>query len=151
MAISSGLYYITWRDALQNVLAIDFDLETHKGAIFTDTLVPAHDTATLYGTTPYDANETSGGAGWPAGGVVLVGTTFSVEAGSLMTYDGTDVSQTPTDITSGMGYVLYADALLNELLVMIDFVTAVTTVAGQLDITWTAPGSGGVYNVDMVP
>ncbi len=153
MAITTGgLYYITWRDLLITAqLAIDLDLETHKGALFTDTLAPAFDTdSAQYGVSPYDTNETNGGS-WPAGGVALTTTVVSVENSEDLTFDAANVSVATTDITAGMGYFLYADALGNNNgIVLVDFGTAVTTVNGTFEITWTAPGSGGVFNIDLV-
>ncbi len=153
MAITTGgLYYINWRDLLDTTqLAIDLDLDTHKGALFTDTLAPnfATDTA-QYAVSPYDANETSGGS-WPAGGVALLTTVLSVENSEDLTFDAANVSVATTDITAGMAYFLYADLLAaNNGIVLVDFVTAVTTVNGTFEITWTAPASGGVFNIDLV-
>ncbi len=152
MAITTGgLFYITFRDALDTgQLAIDLELETHKLALFTDTLAPTFATDTKWNVSPYDANETSGGS-WSAGGnAVLTTSTLSVENSEDLTWDCDDVSVGTTDITAAMCGVAYADALADELLVLIDFVTAVTTVNGTFEITWTAPGSGGVFNIDLV-
>ncbi|MDX1450440.1 MAG: hypothetical protein R3246_15430, partial [Acidimicrobiia bacterium] len=147
----SGLYYATWADLLDTTqLAIDLDLETHKGALFTDTVAPNFSTDTAYGVAPYDANETSGGS-WPAGGVALTGTGLSDQSGTL-TFDATDVSVATTTVTDAMGYLLYADALAgNNAICLVDFVTAVSTSNGTLDITWAAPASGGIFNIDLTP
>ena len=139
MAITeSGIYGVTFEGALQNTLAIDWDLETHKGALFTDSITPNFNTDTAYGVAPYDANETSGGS-WPAGGVAVTGTAITLSGGTA-TFDATDVSQANSTVTSAMGYLLYAAALSNEALILVDFISAVTTVAGTLTITWNASG-----------
>jgi len=151
MAITaSGLYYATWLDVVDDTnLTIDLGLETHKGALFTDTVAPNFGTDTAWNVSPYDANETSGGS-WSAGGIALTGTTLSDESGSL-TLDATDVSVATTDITSAMGYLLYADAEADEAIVLVDFTSAVSTVNGTFEIVWTAAGSGGVLNFDLTP
>ncbi len=152
MAITTGfLHYITWRDAVDTTaLALDLDLETHKIAIFTDTLAPTPATDSAYGTAPYDANETNGGS-WPAGGVALTSSVLSVENGEDLTWDAANVSVATTDITAGMAGLIYADALGGDnAFCLVDFVTAVTTVNGTFEITWTAPASGGVFNIDLV-
>ncbi len=152
MAVTTGgLFYITWRDAVDDTgLALDMNLETHKIALFTDTVAPNFATNTAYGVSPYDANETSGGS-WSAGGYTLLTTTVSVENSEDYTWDAADVSQVTTDITAGMAGLIYADVLGGDnAICLVDFVTAVTTVNGTFEITWTAPASGGVFNIDLV-
>ncbi len=74
MAITvSGLYTTTFKAALNNTLALDLELDTHKLALF-HTLTPNFATDTAYGVAPYNANEASGGS-WAAGGYTLLGTT----------------------------------------------------------------------------
>ena len=111
MAITvSGLYAATFMDVLDTTqLALDLDLETHKIALFT-TLTPNFTTDTAYGVTPYDANEVSG-AGWAAGGVALTSTALSIETGSVLTWDATNVSETTTTLADSEGGLIYADAL----------------------------------------
>lgn len=154
MAITaSGIFLETMDDMHRNIIALDLDLETHKGALFSDSVTPNFDTDTAYGVSPYDANEVSGGAGWPSGGVALTTTAVDITTTSgTLIFDGADVSQTPTDLTNAMGYLLYADALAgNNAIVLVDFVTAVSTTNGQIDITWATPAAGGIFNVDYTP
>ena len=149
MAVTaSGLFVATFVDLLDTTqLAIDLDLETHKGALFSDTITPNFTTDTAYGVTPYDANEVSG-TGWAAGGVALAGTAFTGSAGTA-TFDATDVSVATTTLTNAMCYVLYADALVgNNAIVLVDFGTAYSTVAGTFAITWSA---SGIWYVDLTP
>jgi len=148
---ASGLYVATFVDSQDDTqLAIDLSLETHKGALFTDTITPNFDTDTAYGVSPYDANEVvdSDGSEWPTGGVALVGTTFTGASGSAK-FDATDVSVEDTSLASAMCYQLYADALAgNNAICLVDFVTAVTTVAGTIEILWHA---NGIFVHDLTP
>lgn len=151
MAVTaSGLFYLTFRDALENLTALDLNLETHKGALFTDTIAPNFDTNTAYGAAPYNANETSGGS-WSAGGIALTGTNNTVSSGTLV-YDATDVSVATTTITNAMCYVLYADAITtptaDPVIVLVDFVTAYSTSNGTFGIQWAA---GGIFTIDLTP
>ena len=99
MAVTaSGLFGLSLEHCLINTAAIDWQLETNKGTVFTDTVGPDFDTDTAYGAAPYDANEADGGS-WPSGGIVLVGTEITL-AGGTMKFDATDVSQVTTDITT---------------------------------------------------
>ena len=150
MAVTaSGLFVSTWIDILDTTqLAVDLDLETHKIALFSDTISPNFSTDTAYGVAPYDANEVSG-TGWAAGGVALTTTTVTESPTGTLMWDATDVSETSTTLTNAMCGLCYADALAgNNAIVLIDFVTAVSTVAGTLTITWAA---GGIFNIDLTP
>jgi len=153
MAVTaSGLFVSTFIDVLDTTqLALDLDLETHKIALFSDTITPNFSTNTAYGVTPYDANEVSG-TGWAAGGVALTSTVFTEAVTGSAVFDAADVSEATTTLTSAMCGLIYADALAgNNAICLVDFVTAVSTVAGTLTITWTAPGSGGIFNIDFTP
>jgi hypothetical protein len=149
---TSGLLIPTLLDIFDTTqLAIDLDLETHRGALFNDTIVPNFDTDTAYGVAPYNANEVTG-TNWAAGGVVLTGTVFTNAAAGWAVFDATDVSVATVTISSAMGYLLYADVLAGDRgIVLVDFVTAVNCSGGTFQILWTAPGSGGVFYFDGVP
>jgi hypothetical protein len=149
MAITaSGLYCATFMDAWDTTqLALDLDLETHKGALFSNSITPNFTTDTAYGVSPYDANEVSG-TGWAAGGVALTGTGLSASSGTI-TFDATDVSQSSTTLTNARGYLLYADALGgNNAILLVNFGADYSTVAGTLAIVWNA---SGIATWDMTP
>lgn len=150
MAVTvSGLYIPTFRDVLDTTqLALDLDLETHKGALFSNSITPNFSTDTAYGVSPYDANEVTG-TNWAAGGVALTGTTFTESpTGSLM-FDATDVSVATTTLTNARCYMLYADALAgNNAIFLFDFDADYSTVAGTFAITWAA---GGLFAIDLTP
>jgi len=155
MAVTaSGLFVSTFIDVLDTTqLALDLDLETHKIALFKDSITPNFSTDTAYGTGTYaaGANEASG-TGWAAGGVALTSTVFTEAVTGSAVFDAADVSEATTTLTDAMCGLIYADALAgNNAICLVDFVTAVSTVAGTLTITWTAPGSGGIFNLDLTP
>jgi len=145
---ASGLYVATFVDILDTTqLAVDFDLETHKGALFSNSITPNFTTDTAFGVSPYDANEVTG-TNWAAGGVALTGTTVAASSGTLV-FDATDVSVATTTITGARCYLLYADALAgNNALVLVNFGADYATVAGTFAITWSA---SGIYVVDLTP
>jgi len=145
---ASGLFVATFLDALDTTqLAIDLDLETHKGALFTNTITPNFTTDTAYGVSPYNANEVSG-TNWAAGGVVLTGTTTSASSGTLI-LDATDVSVAATTISNARCYLLYADALAgNNAILLVDFTADYSTSNGTFAITWAA---GGIAILDLTP
>ena len=149
MAITaSGLYVATFVDVLDTTqLALDLDLETHKGALFSNTITPNFTTDTAYGVAPYNANEVSG-TNWASGGVALTGTTVAGAAGTL-TFDATDVSVATTTLVNARGYLLYADALAgNNAICLVDFGADYSTTAGTFAITWNA---SGIFTIDFTP
>jgi hypothetical protein len=149
VAISgSGLYCATFADILDTTqLAIDLDLETHKGALFSNSITPNYSTDTAYGVAPYNANEVTG-TNWPAGGVALTGTTVTVSSGTVV-FDATDVSVASTTFSGARGYQLYADALAGDrAILLIDFGQDYATQNGTFAITWAA---GGIAILDLVP
>lgn len=149
MAISgSGLFVATLMDVLDTTqLALDLDLETHKGALFSNSITPNFTTDTAYGSAPYNANEVTG-TNWASGGVALTGTGLT-GSGGVLTYDATDVSVASTTITSARGYLLYADALTgNNAILLVDFGADYSTVNGTFAIVWSA---SGLFSIDLVP
>lgn len=148
MAITaSGVYVTNFIDSFDTTqLAINLDLETHKVALFLDALTPNFSTDVTYSAT----NEASG-TGYTAGGNVLTGTVFTEAVAGSAVFDATDASWPASTIANAMAAIIYADALADQLIVLSDFVTAVSTTSGTLTIQWTAPGSGGIFNFDLTP
>jgi len=144
---ASGLYYPTHRDVYDTTqLAIDLDLETHKGALYDSVETPNYTTETAYSAT----NEITG-TNWAAGGVALTGTAVDESPTGTLRWDATDVSVATTTITTDPeGIKYYADALAgNNLIVGIDFPAGdYTTSAGTFGITFA---STGVLTIDLTP
>lgn len=149
MAITaSGLFVATFVDALDTTqLALDLDLETHKVAMFTNSITPNFTTDTAYGVSPYDANEVSG-TGYSAGGVALATTTFTGSSGSA-TFDAADTSWSSSTITNAKGALIYADALAgNNAICLVNFGADYSTNNGTFLITWNA---SGIFVIDFTP
>jgi hypothetical protein len=72
-------------------------------------------------------------------------------AGTLM-YDMTDVAVSSTTLTSAMCAIIYADALTtptaDALILLIDFITAFSTVNGTFGLQFAATG---VATIDLTP
>lgn len=150
MAVTaSGLYVATFIDILDTTqLAVDLDLETHKVALFSNSITPNFSSDTAYGVSPYDANEVSG-TGWSAGGVALTGTAVSESPTGTLMWDATDVSETGTTLTNARCALIYADALAgNNAIVLVNFGADYSTVSGTFAITWAATG---VFTIDLTP
>lgn len=149
MAVTvSGLFFPTWRDALNGTIVLNLDLETHKVAMFTNTITPNYSTDTAYGVAPYNANEVSG-TGYTAGGNLLTSTTVTESpTGSLM-WDAADVSWTTSTITNARCALAYADALAgNNAICLVNFGADYSTSAGTFTIQWA---TAGIFANDLTP
>lgn len=149
MAVTaSGLYCATFLDVLDTTqLALDLDLETHKVAMFTNSITPDFTNDTAYGVSPYDVNEVSG-TGYSAGGNALTGTTTAKASGAI-SFDATDASWTVSTITNARCALIYADALAgNNAICLVNFGADYSTVAGTFTIQWNA---SGIFSIDLTP
>lgn len=150
MAVTvSGLFVVTWIDILDTTqLAIDLDLETHRVAMFTNTITPNFSTDTAYGVAPYNANEVSG-TGYTAGGNLLTTTTVSESPTGTLMWDAADTSWATSTITNARCALVYADALAgNNAIVLINFGADYSTTAGTFTIQYAA---GGILTIDLTP
>lgn len=152
MAVTaSGLFVATFQDILDTTqLAVDLDLETHKIALFSNSITPDFDASAAnaaYGAGAFAANEVSG-TGWSAGGVVLTGTTVT-GAGGTLTWDASDVTQASTTLSAARCGLVYADALAgNNAIMLINFGADFSTTNGTFLITVNA---AGLFTIDLTP
>jgi hypothetical protein len=150
MAVTvSGLFLPTWIDILDTTqLAVDLDLETHKVAMFTNTITPNFSTDTAYAAAPYNANEVSG-TGYTSGGTALTTTTVTESPTGTLKWDADDASWSTSTITNARCGLCYADALAgNNAIVLINFGADYSTTAGTFTIQWA---SGGIFTIDLTP
>ena len=150
MAVTvSGLFLPTWIDVLDTTqLALDLDLETHKVAMFTNSIPPNFSSDTAYGVSPYNANEVSG-TGYSAGGTALTTTTVSESPTGTIKWDADDTSWSSSTITNARCALIYADALAgNNAIVLVNFGADYSTVSGTFTIQWA---SGGIVTFDITP
>lgn len=150
MAVTaSGLFVTTWIDILDTTqLAIDLDLETHKVAMFTNSITPNFSSDTAYAVAPYNANEVSG-TGYTAGGVALTSTAVSESPAGTLMWDAADAAWATSTITNARCALIYADALAgNNAIVLVNFGADYSTSAGTFTIQWA---SGGIFTIDLTP
>ena len=149
MAITaSGYFLVTWINILDATqLAINLDLETHKVAMFTNSITPNFSTDTAYGAAPYNANEVSG-TGYSAGGTALTSTAVSESPTGTLMWDAADTDWSASTITNARGALIYADALGDEAILLVNFGADYSTNNGLFRIQWA---SGGVATIDLTP
>lgn len=147
---SSGLFVPTFVDVLDTTqLALDLDLETHKVALFTNSVTGADlTTDTAYGVGAWASNEVANGSGYTTGGAALTGTSFTHVSGGSCKFDATDSSWTTASFTA-RGCLIYADALAgNNAICAITFGADYTATSGTFAVTWNA---SGIFTIDFVP
>jgi hypothetical protein len=153
MAITaSGLYYLTFRDILQNDTAVDLLADTIKMALFTNSLTaPNFDTNTGYGAAPYTSNEIPNGSGYTTGGVALANDTITVSSGTLI-YDADDPAWTSSTFSGVRGGGVYDDTITtptaDPMIVFVNFGADYAVTAGTLTVQLAA---GGLFSVDLTP
>lgn len=145
----SGLFVLTWIDILDTTqLAIDLDLETHKIALFSNSITPNFSSDTAYAVAPYNANEVTG-TNWASGGVALTSTAVSESPTGTLKWAAANVSVASTTLSNARCGLVYADALGgNNAIVLIDFDADYSTSNGTFGITWAA---GGIFTIDLTP
>lgn len=147
---SSGLFVVTFVDVLDTTqLALDLDLETHKIALFTNSVTGADlTTDTAYGVGAWGSNEVSG-TGYTAGGAALTGTTYTHGSGGVVTFDATDWTLSSATLTNVRGVLAYADALAgNNGICAVNLGADYAVTAGTLTVQWNA---AGIFYHDLIP
>jgi hypothetical protein len=151
MAVTvSGLFVLTFIDVLDTTqLAIDLDLETHKLALFTNSITPNFSTDTAYAVAPYNANELPATGGYTTGGFVITTTTVTESPAGTIMWDAADWTQSSTTWTNARAGLAYADVLAgNNAICLVDFDADFSTVSGTFTVQWA---SGGIFNWDVTP
>ena len=144
---TSGLFVVTFVDLADTTqLALDLDLETHKLALFTNTLTGADlVTDTAYGVGAWASNEVPTATGYTAGGVAITTTTYTSTGAGVITWDAADTAWTSSTFSSVRGGLAYADALAgNNGIIAINFGADYSVTAGTFTVQWNA--SGIFYN-----
>lgn len=150
MAITaSGLFGPTIEKQFIDTLGLSLESETATSmALLLDAAAPDFTTHDFW--SDLEANEASG-TGYTAGGKTVTGTEVTLSAG-VLTYDVADVSWTSSTIANAMAAVGYFDrggaTTADELMYLLDFVTAVSTTNGTLLVQINA---SGVFTVDYTP
>lgn len=147
---SSALAVATFVDALDTTqLAVDLDLETHKVALFTNSVTGADlTTDASYGVGAWASNEVANGSGYTTGGVAITTTVFVHTAGGVVKFDCDDPSWATASFTA-RGGLYYCDALANNNIILAQtFGADFTATAGTFTIQQNA---SGLFTIDFVP
>lgn len=148
MAITaSGFFGLTLEKMLIDTASKSLEAEDNRITLVSDSATPNFDTMDFWDDLV--ANEVTG-TNWSAGGVALTGTEVTL-SGGVLTFDATDVSVASTTIANAMAAVLRTNVGANgtdQLVLLSDFVTAVSSSNGTFGINWAA---GGIATIDYTP
>ena len=144
--MASGLYGVTFLNALKNDLALDLDDTTadrFKIMLVTSAYTPD------FGAHDFKADVTNEvvGTGYTAGGESLTSVTLTQAAG-VITFDAADVTWTSSTITARAA-VIYDDSLASDpLICYIDFGSDQSSSSGDFVISFNA---SGIFTLDLTP
>jgi hypothetical protein len=146
MAITaSGVFGLSLEKMMINTLGESLEAEDNLITLVSDSATPNFDTMDFW--NDLSANEVTG-SGWTD--TALTGTDITLSSG-VLTFDATDISVGSTTLTNAMCSVLRtavgSDAT-DQLIMLHDFVTAVSTSNGTFGIQWSATG---LCTVDYTP
>lgn len=146
---ASGLYGLTQEKMFIDTAGQSMEAETHNGMLVEDGYTPNYDTHDFR----FDLTNEVSGTGYTTGGVNLTTTEWTVGSPSagVMKYDFDDPSWSSSSIPNAMALVFYFDvgsSATDMLLGLLDFVTAVTTSNGLLQV---AIHANGAINYDYTP
>lgn len=151
MAITaSGLFGLTLEKMFIDTLGDSLEAEDNHVALITDSATPNFDTMDFW--DDLSGNEVSGD-GYTAGGQDLTGTEIAIgsPAAGQLRFDATDSAWTSSTISNAMALVLKREtgtASTDELVLLLDFVTAVSTTAGTLTVQYA---TNGLFYLDYTP
>ncbi|TDD54595.1 hypothetical protein E1286_05240 [Nonomuraea terrae] len=118
------------------------DDDTHKLALYDNTITPGFGTDESYSTS----GEISG-TGYTAGGAAIASATFTVvtSGGVYAVWDGNNVQWEASTLTGVRGAIAHADAETPKRLILgIDFGQAYQTNDGVLLVSFNASGIGRI-------
>ncbi len=144
----SGLFYATWRDLLKDVTAVSLTDTNNTIALTNISDTPDYFSSTDPSTWT-SANEVTGGANWPTGGINLSTGTYAPTISktgpgpSVLAWSMQPVSILSTTTTAAAyGAYIYAAGLSPKAKIIGIWFggTGYSTVTGTFAITWNAAG-----------
>ncbi len=146
MAWSASKIFMAFiEDCLENTSANDLDSDTHKAALFNNSITPDQTVATA--STIFNAgvwgvaNEVFDGAEWATGGVAITGITSGF-ASNVYTFDGANTPSTGSSATlaSVYGCLVYDDTTADHGICYNYFGGTNSVTDGTFTIIWHASG-----------
>lgn len=144
---ASGFFGLSLEKALIDTLGESLEAEDNKVALVNDSYTPNFDTHDFHADL---TNEIANGGGYTTGGAAFTSTEITLSSGTL-TWDFADPSWASSTIASAMAAICITNvgaSATDQLLLLMDFVTAVSTTAGTLLVTIAGTGA---MTIDYTP
>ncbi|MCG5220259.1 hypothetical protein [Streptosporangium sp. KLBMP 9127] len=143
--MASGVYLISFEDLMEAAVALSWDAEDHKAALYNATGAGA---VNYNSDTVYSSTDEIVGTGYTARGLVIAGTAWSRPGAGVSKFSFNALQWTGSTL-SGVRFIkMFAAAEADELMAGIDLVDAVNTSDGTLLVT---PHANGVLTYDLTP
>jgi hypothetical protein len=146
---ASALCVPTFVTAGTGTIVLNLDLETHKGALYTDSVTGADlTTDTAYGVGAWASNELPNGSGYTTGGNALLNTVWVHTSAGVVKWDFDNPTWASATWTA-RGLLCYADALAgNQIICALNFGANVPVSNGTFEVQIA---TAGAYTIDYVP
>jgi hypothetical protein len=140
---NSKIFMAFLEDTFENTAALDLDSDTHKAALFDNSITPSQTVATastVYGAGVWASGGVLDASGWPAVGRNLVAT--SGFASNVYTFDSSDTvsANNTTTLTNAYGCLVYDDTTGDQGICFNYFGGANSVTSGTFTIVWNASG-----------
>ncbi len=145
MAWSNSKIFMSFiEDCFENTSANDLDSDTHKVALFDNTITPSQTVATasaIYGAGVWASGGVFDASGWPAVGRDLA-TVTSAFSSNVYTFDAADTvsANNTTTLTNAYGALVYDDTTSDHGICFNYFGGANSVTSGTFTIVWNASG-----------
>jgi len=141
---NSKIFMAFVEDAFENTAALDLDTDTHKAALFDNTITPSQTVATastVYGAGVWASGGVSDATGWPAVGRNLASVTSGFSS-NVYTFDAADTvsANNTTTLTNAYGALIYDDTTGDQGICYNYFGGANSVTSGTFTIVWNASG-----------
>lgn len=150
---ASGSFRQTLIDGLAGIVVVNLDLETHKVALFDNTVTPDFDAtaaSTAYNAGTWTTGKEASGTGYTAGGTALTSTTVTGVAGGILMWDAADTAWASATFSGVYGCLIYADALTTPVadqgILAVYFGGTYSVTSGTFTIQWSA---NGINRIDV--
>lgn len=144
---ASGAFRQTFIDDWKTTITLNLDLETHKVALFGNSVTPDYDATaanSAYNAGTWTTGNEVSGTNYTAGGALLTTTTVTGVSGGIVMWDADDVSWATATFSNAYGCLIYADALTtpvaDQAILAVYFGGAYQVTAGTFTIQWSASG-----------
>jgi hypothetical protein len=140
---NSKIFMAFLEDAFENTAALDLDSDTHKAALFDNSITPSQTVATastVYGAGVWASGGVLDASGWPAVGRNLVAT--SGFSSNVYTFDSADTvsANNTTTLTNAYGCLVYDDTTGDQGICFNYFGGANSVTSGTFTIVWNGSG-----------